>query len=442
MSTRSDSLARPPGRRCATGFFLLMAATPVIPYIKVSSVGLALNDFPPILAVALGGFAVLAQLFAGRSVRVPAVALITGEIILVAAASTLVHGLDSLDVLAGPIRWTEITLLVALAFILGADKGLRSLFLRTVTILGAADAVFGIGAFVVGYAGPYYIGIEPFRSYQTLHSTFPGRISGTLGLPATGAGALFALLLPIALGYAIGARDRQMRIRWAFAAMSLAVGLLFTFDRVSIALGIGLVVVLLGLRLRPQIALSAAALSLLLIVASPLRNRFTDSNDRLALWSAALKMIRANPLLGVGPAQYLHRLPEYQKTSFGLATATAHNSVLEAGATLGVAAAVLLVVAVAVSLGWLPAALRERVRSPELLGAWLGLLGFTLGSLTINYFFTPQLGLLFWTLALALSRSAPASPAGDDPTGIPPAVPAPRVPTAVRRAVAAGRTPP
>ncbi len=122
-------------------------------------------------------------------------------------------------------------------------------------------------------------------------------------------------------------------------------------------------------------------------------------------------MIRGNLAFGVGPTKYEDALPLYRNTPFGVAGTTAHNSVLEAAATLGLLAGVLLVVAIVISLWWLPAALRVRESSPEVLAAWLALAGFALTSLTVNFFFWPQLGLLYWVTALALSRvsSDPAS---------------------------------
>ncbi|MEP6696476.1 MAG: O-antigen ligase family protein [Pseudonocardiales bacterium] len=430
------STPRPPGWRAAAVFFLLLALTPNIPYLQSASLGVALNDFPPILAVGFGLYAVAVRHRRGWSVKASAVAVVTAEIALLAGASAAAAGLDVKDVLGGPVRWTETTLIIALAFALGSDRDQRSLLLRAATVFAAADALFGIAAFVTGFSvGAHYIGIEPFRAYDSLFGVFPGRIDGTLGLPASGAGALFALALPLAAAYAIGAgADRQARIRWSFAAMTLAVALLFTFDRVSTALGFGLVVVLFGLRLRPQVALTVGGTMLLLVLGSPIRDRFTkDSNDRLALWTAAIKMIRANLWFGVGPTKYEDALPLYRNTPFGVAGTTAHNSVLEAAATLGLLAGVLLVVAIVISLWWLPSALRLRAVAPEVLAGWLALTGFALTSLTVNFFFWPQLGLLYWTTALALSRVR-----GEPDARRPPrtrSTPAPIMDSAARRAL-------
>ena len=435
MSSRAAASPPPPGRRAGAAFFLLMALTPVIPYIKVPGVGLALNDFPPILAVGFGTLYVVARYRRGRAVPVPIVALITAEIALLAGASAVANGLVPKDLLGGPIRWTETTLLIALAFIIGGDRELRSFFLRAATIIATVAGLIGIAAFVLRFEGPYYLGIEAFRTYQSLYGVFPGRITSTLGLPSSGAAALFALTLPIAVGYAIGSQGQE-RIRWVFAAMTLSVALLFTFGRVSTVLGLGLVVVLLAVRLRPQIAVTAGAAAVFIVLGSALRARFlADSNDRLALWTAALQMPKGNPLFGVGPTQYEDRLPEYDDTPFGIAGSTAHNSLLEAAATLGIAAGILLTLAILVALlTWLPAALRRRFVAPEEIGAWLGLAGFALSSLTVNFFFWPQLGLLFWTMAMALSRLS-TEPA---PTQVPVSAGTADVrPTAARRAHAA-----
>jgi O-antigen ligase len=435
VSTRAAARQRPPGWRAGAAFFLLMAITPVVPYIKLNGVvDIALNDFPPILAAAFG-LVYVATLYRRRlPVPIPTTALLTAPIALIAAASAAANGLLPKDLLGGPIRWTETTLLIVLAFVVGGDPDLRRLLLRWATLISTGAALIGIAAFVVDFEGPNYLGIEPFRSYQSLYGVFPGRITSTLGVPSSGAAGLFALTLPIAVGYAMGAKGRA-RIGWLFCASSLSVALLFTFGRVSTALGLGLCVLLIGLRLKPRVAVSVGIACLVVVLGSPINSRFlADSNDRAALWSAALSIIKAHPWLGVGPTQYEDVLPLFQNTSHGFAGTTAHNSVLEAAATMGFLAGILLTLAIVVSLAtWVRAAMRRRKVAPELMGAWLGLTGFVLTSLTVNFFFWPQLGLLYWTMAMALSR-LPGEPVGERPVQSRAAVPT----EARRRFVTAG----
>ncbi len=441
MDSRSESGAGPAERRWGAAFFVLMALTPVTPYIKIPAIYFAINDFPPMAAVLCGIMVLAARYRRGVPLTVALVALCTAEIALLAAASTAANGLVPNDWLAGPLRWTETTLIIGLAFVVGSDRQLRSMFVRVAVLAAAGSALFGIGAFVTGWIGPNYLGIESFRAYNTLYGTFPGRITGTLGLPSNGSGVLFALALPIGVGYALGAKDRVIRIRWVGVAVTLAVALLFTFSRVPIVLGLMMVVVLLGVRLRPAVALTTGAAFFLLVAASPLRSRFSgDGNDRLSLWATAINMTRDHALLGVGPEQYREYLPEYAVTSFGVAGNTAHNSVLEATATLGVPAGLLLVLAIILSMSWLPTAMRLKRARPEVLGAWLGLSAFLVASLTVNYFFWPQLGLLFWVMAVGLSRWA--GDADGEPDSLPDSASSERrlpVPVEVRRAVMAGR---
>ncbi len=434
LTSRTDPHGRSVDYRWGAAFFVLIALTPNIPYVQLKSVGLALNDFPPILAVACGIVAVAARYRRGETLPVTLITLFTAQIALIAAASTVANGFLLVDLLAGPMRWIETTLIIGLAFILGSDRQLRSLFLRVAVVAAAADAVFGLAAWVTGYVGPNYLGIEPFANYQALYGVLPGRITGSLGLPSNGSGALFALALPIAAGYALGAKDRASRRRWLAVTGSFAAALVLTFSRVPIVLGVVLVVVLLAVRLRPSVALSAAVAFVVIVFASPLRDRFAgDNNDRLRLWATAVKMTRDNLLLGVGPAQYFEALPKYAVTQFGVATNTAHNSVLEAGATMGIFAGLLLALAMLWSLGWVSTAARLKRSHPEVFGAWLGLLGFFLASFTINYFFWPQLGLLYWVMAVALSRwsTEPATESGFEKRH-------PEMPVAARRAVVAG----
>ncbi|MGB9378063.1 MAG: O-antigen ligase family protein [Mycobacteriales bacterium] len=401
MTDAGDRLA---GSRLAAAFFVLLALTPNVPYIQLP-IGLALNDFPPILAVICGMLAVAARHRRGELLPVTPIALMTSQIALIALASAVANGLVFKDFLGGPIRWFETTLIIAFAYILGSDRRLRMMFLRVALLAAAADAVFGIGAWVTAWEGPNYLGIQNFESYQVLYGVFPGRITGTLGLPSNGSGALFSLALPIAVGYTLGAKDRASRWRWLAVSGIFAVALVLTFSRVPLVLGVVAVVVLLAVRLKPSVAISAAVAFVLIVVASPLRARFQgDDNDRLRLWAAAVKMTRDNLFLGVGPTQYFVALPKYALSHWGLATNTAHNSVLEAAATMGIFAGLLLTAAIVASLAWLPVAMRLKRAQPEVLAAWLGLIGFVIASFTINYFFWPQLGILYWTMAIALSR--------------------------------------
>ncbi len=433
MSRLVDTGARPTSSRLGAAFFILLALTPNIPYIKLSSVGLALNDFPPILAVICGMLAVASRYRRGETLPVTPTAMFTGQIALIALCSAIINGLIPNDFLAGPTRWMETTLIIALAFILGGDRGLRSMFLRVAVIAAACNALFGLGAWIVGWEGPYYLGIQNFESYQVLYGVFPGRITGTLGLPSNGSGALFSLMLPIAAGYALGAKDKASRWRWLAVTALFAVALVLTFSRVPLVLGVMAVVALLAIRVKPSVALSAALAFVVIVIASPLRDRFAgDDNDRARLWATAVNMTRDNLFFGVGPDQYFDALPKYAVTRFGVANNTAHNSVLEAAATLGIFAGILLLLAMIFSLLWLPTAARLSRSRPEVFAAWLGLFGFFIASFTINYFFWPQLGILYWAMAMALSRWA--ADEVSEPTGKAPA----EVPVALRRAALTG----
>jgi len=425
----------PTSSRLGAAFFILLALTPNIPYIKLPGIGLALNDFPPILAVICGMLAVAARYRRGETLPVTPVALLTGQIALIAAASAVANGLVPNDFLAGPTRWIETTLIIGLAFILGTDRELRSMFLRVAVVAAAVNALFGLGAWIVRWEGPYYLGIQNFERYQVLYGVFPGRITGTLGIPSNGSGALFALMLPIAAGYALGAKDRASRWRWLAVTALFAVALVLTFSRVPLVLGVVSVVVLLAIRLKPSVALTAAVAFVVIVLASPLRDRFAgDDNDRLRLWATAVNMTRDNLFFGVGPDQYFDALPEYAVTRFGVANNTAHNSVLEAAATLGIFAGILLTVAIICSLAWLPTAARLSRSRPEVFAAWLGLFGFVIASFTINYFFWPQLGILYWALAMALSRWTPSAVTEPDRVAAPT-----EVPVEVRRGLTASR---
>ena len=120
---------------------------------------------------------------------------------------------------------------------------------------------------------------------------------------------------------------------------ALALGL--TFTRASLALVIVEVLILMTWRgrLRYLVPLGAALLPVAMF--TPAIQRLTaDIPDRLALWLTGFRMMIDHPLFGVGSgnmvAVELAQPARYRYTAFGTAQVNAHNTVLLAGAELGV----------------------------------------------------------------------------------------------------------
>ena len=81
-----------------------------------------------------------------------------------------------------------------------------------------------------------------------------------------------------------------------------------------------------------------------IVAFTPLAARFlSDSNDRLALWAASFGMMLKHPIAGVGAGRtkrMFELYPDYAHTPFGDATDNARNTILLAGAEMGILAGI------------------------------------------------------------------------------------------------------
>jgi O-antigen ligase len=217
------------------------------------------------------------------------------------AGMTLVSSLFSSDPRASFVDNKQLLLflIVPLAYrFVRGDHG--STLITVVLSAGAASAAYGI------------------FQYAILHYDIHNRARGTLGHYMTFSG-LVMLVLCLALARLLfGKRDRL----WAALVMpALAVAVTVTFTRsatVGACLAAALLLSLKDLRLLAALPVAAA---LFLALAGPdLTSRFASifdlnnptNRDRVAMLKEGGRMIRAHPLVGVGPNMVQTRYAEFR----------------------------------------------------------------------------------------------------------------------------------
>ena len=244
-------------------------------------------------------------------------------------------------------------------------------------------------------------------------------------------------------------RTGWRRWAWSGAAVLQVAALALTFTRSSILLGLAvtLVFLLVYRRIVMLAVVAAASIGILFVVLSlacttgpgghglpgdpvgVVGGRFSDGNDRLALWYAAAHITLDHPLTGVGLGRMdkvLQADPQrYSRTPFGTATSSAHNTILLAGAETGIPGAI---AAAVINVGLAFAALRcgwrgRKRHDPMLAAAALAILAFLAQGMFNNLFEVGATGVLLALVVGAFAsgdraesseRNPYTSPAADD----------------------------
>ena len=334
------------------GPIVMIALAPLLPRVNVV-LGIGLDDLLPLvgLAMLLPVFS-RALYFAPRPgpVRFVLVGAAVGMSILVimGAVSSAANGNGLLDaailLTRSSGRFLFLTLIVCgLALAVRERPDGSVLAGRALAIMGTAEAVFGLVAFLVPL--PDRIGLAGTRPWSVLWGEIPGRVSGTLGLSPNFTGAVLMVSLLVTVGLAARPVRGRERAAWLLGALLQFTVLVLTFSRAPLgAAVIGLVALLLIVS-RPVLLAPLAALLGLLSLVTPLAGRFlSDVTDRLALWYSATLVMLDHPLFGVGPGRMNETMrtnpDRYMNTPFGHAVNNAHNTILLSGAEMGVVAAI------------------------------------------------------------------------------------------------------
>ena len=381
------------------GPLVVLATTPLVPSLSIA-LGFSTDDVLPIVGIVLGFVAIDSRRW--RSSGWPGL-VIGGAVLAVVAGvvSSFANATGPVDALAMALK--GVGHLALLGFVgsvaaLSMPRERRQTVVGwSVAAVGTFEAAFGIVAWLVPL--PWGAGVEPSRPLTSLYGKVGGRISGTTGLSPDIIGAIFVLSIPLTVALALRETDTRRR-----RALWLAVGLQFvaltlTYTRSSLVIaGVLAAVLLVMARSFWPLALAAAVVAIMALV-TPLGARLVgDANDRLALWTSAVRMIEDHPLTGVGPGkteEVAAGSPDrYQVTPYGPATSSAHNVVLLAGAETGIVgligtALIVLGTGAAALAVVVHGAMRARSRGPSdkpdlaIAGA-LALLGFLVQAMTNN----------------------------------------------------------
>ena len=295
--------------------------------------------------------------------------------------------------------------------------------------------VWVFGVFVLGALLSVLWGITQAKVTGGVSAAQVGRLSGatvdanvlaTLLIVCT----VFASALVIVLRRAPGARTLAL-----LAAIGAVAAFFATFSRgglVALAVVILAACVYAGRRRRAVVAVALGVLLVGVVFLSvsgggAAQRLTTDtSSGRTDIWTVGLRMVRANPIVGVGSGNYSDAEPHYLLTSPGLIKYTdfiigtpypAHNIYLQVLVEMGVIGLALFLAVIVLSIHAAVRAVRmfraSGDRSLELLGRALVIA--ILGMLAADFFVSDNYSKQLWLLLalgpalLALARRAPGA---------------------------------
>ena len=272
----------------------------------------------------------------------------------------------------------------------------------------------------------------------------PPRLRGLFGSPNNLA-LILERALPVTVGLALAAASRP-RVRtaaWAAAALVLAV-LVLTFSRGAwIGALAGLAFALYPVwRRAPRLARIAApliAVGLIVAVvittgdhlARLLRPSDAATAARPLLWDSAWRMIADNPVLGVGPDNFLYHYPDYIRPEAWAEPniSHAHNIALDTWLTLGIPGLVVLVGVLAAYARTWRAALRRSGGDRRALVYGLGgaMLATLAHGIVDSSLYLPELAATFWVVvALTVILAAPPAVIPSTARNLEPSSPTPQ----------------
>jgi O-antigen ligase len=198
------------------------------------------------------------------------------------------------------------------------------------------------------------------------------RIGGTIGWSTTFA-QYIELLTPLCVCLFCVARTRLSTCAYGLAGLVASLAMILTLSRagwLGLLAGTSVSTIILWGRARPEIrkriGLAGAAGGLCVLIALPIVIERLQSSDqgsaqnRLPMWSVALKVILANPVVGVGLNAYTEVMHEYDSEGeIAEFSFPPHNVYMFVAAEIGLPGLLLLVVYFVVILRLLARAARE-----------------------------------------------------------------------------------
>ena len=226
------------------------------------------------------------------------------------------------------INITEMALLIGLPLFLvivpGVVRTVRSaqLIIGSYTAVGMLYAVGTIFAAPLGlYSGEVILG---------------NRRPQVFGATSSGLGTLLVLFTCIALGQALYASKRIIRLCWGLLTCIFAVGVIMSFGRESWIDLFLAVLVMAGFRLKNWWTLLALLVLLLLLFIPGATDFFNPGKtygiDRFQIWQDAIAIWQHSPYMGIGAGNFQFFDLAYGTDIVGVA----HNQFLEVLAEMGV----------------------------------------------------------------------------------------------------------
>jgi O-antigen ligase len=149
---------------------------------------------------------------------------------------------------------------------------------------------------------------------------------------------MMAVLLTVTLFLA--SERVSTKLSLALATVLQVVALFLTYTRASLLALAGGILALGWLMEKRKLAAGVLIAGAIAAVAIPsVRSKLFDRHDRLVLWWSASQVIADHPLAGIGEGNHervVFSSQDYMDTPFGVASSTAHNSVLQSAVHHGV----------------------------------------------------------------------------------------------------------
>ena len=313
--------------------------------------------------------------------------------------ATLIASVFSVDPNVSLVDSKQLVLLVIVPLVYRLFRGKRALLAVDVIItIGALSATFGIIQYLI-------------LSYDNLGQ----RPRGMLGLYMTYSG----LLMLVACSAVARVMFAQHHRAWAALVLpALVLALAFTFTRsawVGACVGIGILFLLRDFRL---IGLLPIAFGAFLILAptsltARLYSTFSLSDrsnvDRIAMMKSGWRIVKSDPLTGVGPDMVIQVYPVYRdKTAVNQLNPHLHNVPLQIAAERGIPALLVWI--------WFIATLvrdffrQRRAIFPSLSNAGLAVIGAMLAAGLFEYNFGDSEFLMLFLVLVTLPYAADARP--------------------------------
>ena len=406
------------------GYWAILLCVPFIafvPYIPFGNLGFSADDilFLAVIAIGLVGLILIwakgdtikkKELFP-TNVIFPFIALVVASVF-----SCLYNSRNTADFILmfskGPVRFLLTLFFIGVIYYyLDSEKRIKNVLLALLAA-SAVESIFGIGAFLFSWHGPYNIGIATSRNYSVLSGIIGGRVNGTFGSVLknfTGSNLLasyFVILIPISIAFIMILKKNWQKVLMGAVLLSQSVCLALTYTRTSIVFVFLSTLFFVWIINKKKIIIWMLIAALVFGAFTPgLAERFFyDSTNRLDIWRSAALVAKDYPIWGVGPGKYLDELSgnilRYRVFTFDTEVLTPHNFFLYAWAILGVFG-FLAIVWLVYEIG---KDLRKRFKYADgdsrilLAGVIASTIGFLMQNFTNNFLFVPVVASYFWVV--------------------------------------------